>query len=130
MPIPPVFQAFARVAMVAAPIVGKALFDAYKQAVINARAGGATALRSARMSKDEAAKILSVQMTDDAEKILERYNTLHGNNDPEKGGSQYLRDKIDIARKILVDDPLNAAKEAAAKAEEASKPGGEGGEKK
>ena len=32
---PPIFQAIARVAAVAAPIVGRALVDAYKQAMIS-----------------------------------------------------------------------------------------------
>mmetsp|Transcript_60889 Transcript_60889/g.144997 ORF Transcript_60889/g.144997 Transcript_60889/m.144997 type:complete len:130 (-) Transcript_60889:51-440(-) len=103
MAFPPIFQAIARVAVVAAPILGRALVDAYRQGMINAAANGARhkAVANKSMSNDEAAKILDVGKDAKLEAVMERYKYLFEHNDPEKGGSAYLQQKIEAARGVL-----------------------------
>lgn len=106
--MPPILQAIARVAMVAAPIVGRAVMDAYKQAMINARHNAAVKAASVnvKMSHDEASKILNLEegvKDTDTEAIKDRARALFENNDPAKGGSEYLQQKITIAEKILLE---------------------------
>mmetsp|Transcript_57712 Transcript_57712/g.84594 ORF Transcript_57712/g.84594 Transcript_57712/m.84594 type:complete len:124 (-) Transcript_57712:173-544(-) len=117
-PLPPIFSAIARVAMVAAPIVGRAVLDAYKQAMINARHNAAVkaSVMSAKMSRDEAFKILNLEEKNaDLDAIQERAKGLFENNDPAKGGSEYLRQKISIAERIILEKvtPAEAVKEGA-----------------
>lgn len=107
-PVPPILQAIVRVAMVAAPIVGRAVMDAYKQAMINARHNAAVKAASVnvKMSHDEASKILNLEegvKDTDTEAIKDRARALFENNDPAKGGSEYLQQKITIAEKILLE---------------------------
>eukprot|EP00291_Cryptomonas_curvata_P002510 CAMPEP_0172181074 /NCGR_PEP_ID=MMETSP1050-20130122/17612_1 /TAXON_ID=233186 /ORGANISM="Cryptomonas curvata, Strain CCAP979/52" /LENGTH=85 /DNA_ID=CAMNT_0012854309 /DNA_START=160 /DNA_END=414 /DNA_ORIENTATION=- len=83
-PLPPVIAAIIRVAIVGAPIVGRAFMDAYKQAMINAaaRQSAPGVLRSSRMTMEEAAKILDVKAIDNFEEISTRHKNLYEANDP------------------------------------------------
>uniref|UniRef100_A0A7S0DWC2 Mitochondrial import inner membrane translocase subunit TIM16 n=1 Tax=Hanusia phi TaxID=3032 RepID=A0A7S0DWC2_9CRYP len=115
-PLPSVFSAVFRVAAVAAPIVGRALIDAYKQAMINAQAGGAarqTVLKNSKMSRDEALKILNVEKAADIETIKQKYKILFDSNDPSRGGSKYLQSKIEVAHRILSEGHGSEAKQQA-----------------
>uniref|UniRef100_A0A6T8NDE5 Presequence translocated-associated motor subunit PAM16 n=1 Tax=Hemiselmis andersenii TaxID=464988 RepID=A0A6T8NDE5_HEMAN len=116
-PLPPVIAAILRVAAVATPIVGRAFIDAYRQAMINAAANGAKAgaFKAQRMSLDEAAKILNIKIPPQDGDVVERSTTIYEANDPEKGGSKYIQEKVDLARRILLEkfpDQGGASKEA------------------
>uniref|UniRef100_A0A7S0VXQ6 Mitochondrial import inner membrane translocase subunit TIM16 n=1 Tax=Hemiselmis tepida TaxID=464990 RepID=A0A7S0VXQ6_9CRYP len=104
-PLPPVIAAIFRVAAVATPILGRALVDAYRQAMINAAANGAKAgaFKAQRMSLDEAAKILNIKIPPPDGEVTERSTTIFEANDPAKGGSKYLQEKVDLARRILLE---------------------------
>mmetsp|Transcript_12415 Transcript_12415/g.30440 ORF Transcript_12415/g.30440 Transcript_12415/m.30440 type:complete len:126 (+) Transcript_12415:109-486(+) len=104
-PLPPVIAAMLRVAAVAAPIFGRALVDAYRQAMINAAANGAKTkgLRGSRMSMDEAAKILNVKLPPQMEEVAERHKAIFEANDPKNGGSVYIQSKVELANRILME---------------------------
>mmetsp|Transcript_20529 Transcript_20529/g.56692 ORF Transcript_20529/g.56692 Transcript_20529/m.56692 type:complete len:121 (-) Transcript_20529:175-537(-) len=109
-PLPQIFSAVIRVAMVGAPILGRAFMDAYKQAMINAAARQAANKNSAvgrtsRMTHEEAAKILDIKDVLKPEEIQERYQKLHSANDPTKGGSAYLQEKLTLAFKVVSERP-------------------------
>jgi len=94
----------------------RAFADAYSDAVkrtftlscfvVNVEAGGGsialTANRPAKMTVDEAYKILGIQKGTPREKMAEQFQRQFDANDPEKGGSFYLQAKIYNAKAELV----------------------------
>jgi len=53
------------------------------------------------MQKEEAAKILNVEPNEGLENIVKKYEHLFNQNDPERGGSSYIREKIVRAKDVL-----------------------------
>lgn len=94
----------------------RAFADAYSDAVKRtsnfrvsfgniATGGGSIALtanRPAKMTVDEAYKILGIQKGTPREKMAEQFQRQFDANDPEKGGSFYLQAKIYNAKAELV----------------------------
>eukprot|EP00274_Cyanoptyche_gloeocystis_P005755 CAMPEP_0196655902 /NCGR_PEP_ID=MMETSP1086-20130531/10351_1 /TAXON_ID=77921 /ORGANISM="Cyanoptyche gloeocystis , Strain SAG4.97" /LENGTH=95 /DNA_ID=CAMNT_0041988435 /DNA_START=58 /DNA_END=345 /DNA_ORIENTATION=+ len=88
-------------------VVAKAFVEAYKQGMINAQRTGA-ATQTARkavqkmMTRQEAQQILGVKEHDSINDMMQRYARLAEANDPGKGGSPYLRAKIDQAKEAVI----------------------------
>ena len=60
-------------------------------------------LISTPMTKDEAIKILSIKENQNTpENIMEQFDKYMATNDPEKGGSFYLQNKIYYAKELLM----------------------------
>ena len=53
--------------------------------------------------------ILNVKPKANEEEIIEAYNTLTAMNDPAKGGSVYIQQKLANARDSLVDAPAESS---------------------
>jgi len=95
-------------------MVGRAVFNAYTQALQNAKGkGGAAAAANAglkgmggiargKMGADEALKILNMEKPNLNKVLLEaQYKKFFENNNPDKGGSFYLQSKIFRAKEAL-----------------------------
>merc|ERR1712178_204240 len=86
----------AQVLIVGGQVVGRAVLQAYRQALQNGKAGGMTAAVTRGMRIEEARQVLNVTETATNEEILkawERYRTL---NAPAEGfgGSPYIQAKL------------------------------------
>jgi import inner membrane translocase subunit TIM16 len=80
--------------------------SAMKIALQNTKSGGGPntikASVSYKMKPDEAYKILDINKTNITRKVLkERYDKFYELNDPDKGGSFYLRSKVYRAKEAL-----------------------------
>lgn len=83
--------------------------QAYRQAIVNAQAGGGGTAASAsravargQMTAEEAAQILGVDKNSvKLEKLEDKFKRLWDQNNPEKGGSPYLQYKILGAKEVL-----------------------------
>ena len=67
-----------------------------------------SALISAPMTREEALKILDIEKLgvndEHATQIMEKFDKMMTNNDPEQGGSYYLQCKVFYAKKFLMQD--------------------------
>mmetsp|Transcript_2267 Transcript_2267/g.6773 ORF Transcript_2267/g.6773 Transcript_2267/m.6773 type:complete len:135 (+) Transcript_2267:147-551(+) len=81
--------------------------QAYRQALVNAQAGGGAAQRANRvvsrgqMTAEEAAQILGVNKEVKMQQLHQKYQRLYEQNSPNKGGSPYLQYKIIGAKEVL-----------------------------
>ncbi|KAI8051647.1 Pam16-domain-containing protein [Syncephalis plumigaleata] len=104
-------------------IVGRAFFEAYKQAAANAAArkaaasgkgggaGGDPLTRRTGMTLDEAHKILNVQADMEMAEIVKKYEHLFKMNDPKAGSTLYLQSKVARAKeRIDLEMALHARK--------------------
>ena len=97
----------------AAKVIGESFASAYRLALQNAR-GGAPIKPSVsyKMKVDEALKILNIEKSElSARHLHEQYDKYYLMNDPDKGGSFYLRSKIYRAKEAL-ERSLEAEKNA------------------
>eukprot|EP00621_Florenciella_sp_RCC1693_P016609 CAMPEP_0182537398 /NCGR_PEP_ID=MMETSP1323-20130603/21877_1 /TAXON_ID=236787 /ORGANISM="Florenciella parvula, Strain RCC1693" /LENGTH=129 /DNA_ID=CAMNT_0024747771 /DNA_START=53 /DNA_END=442 /DNA_ORIENTATION=+ len=114
MAIGPLARLILQGAAVFTSVFGRAFLQAYQQALVNARKGGAhsaaatahTAVqRSNKMQLAEARQVLNVEkgelMEIDMKKLREQYERIFDANDPKKGGSFYLQSKIFRAKEAL-----------------------------
>lgn len=88
-----------------AGILGRAVVQAYQQALANSARGGAAAAggRAARgrISTQEAAEVLGLEESSGLKEIYGKYDKLFNANDAKKGGSIYLQAKIYHAKNAL-----------------------------
>ncbi len=90
----------AQIILMGAGYLGRAVVQAYQQALVNsARSGGAAAAGAARsvrgrMGAQEASEILGVKPDAGLKDIYSKYDKLFSVNNPAKGGSLYLQAKI------------------------------------
>eukprot|EP00179_Madagascaria_erythrocladioides_P028989 CAMPEP_0198329240 /NCGR_PEP_ID=MMETSP1450-20131203/16048_1 /TAXON_ID=753684 ORGANISM="Madagascaria erythrocladiodes, Strain CCMP3234" /NCGR_SAMPLE_ID=MMETSP1450 /ASSEMBLY_ACC=CAM_ASM_001115 /LENGTH=108 /DNA_ID=CAMNT_0044033441 /DNA_START=80 /DNA_END=403 /DNA_ORIENTATION=+ len=90
--------------------VVRAFAEAYRQALANAGrnpgAAGATtsAFGRAKVTPDEARKILGLSSGAGLRDVLARYERMYHANEVAKGGSPYLQAKIAGARGVLVEE--------------------------
>eukprot|EP00397_Hematodinium_sp_SG-2012_P056915 GEMP01070700.1.p1 GENE.GEMP01070700.1~~GEMP01070700.1.p1 ORF type:complete len:132 (+),score=28.03 GEMP01070700.1:23-418(+) len=105
----PFARIIAQVVIVAGGALGRAVFQAYREAAArgaqNPNINRAMAIRR-RMHSDEARNILDVQPIANSEEIIRRFERLHELNSPrdESPGSEYLQTKVTIAKDVLLDE--------------------------
>mmetsp|Transcript_6603 Transcript_6603/g.19997 ORF Transcript_6603/g.19997 Transcript_6603/m.19997 type:complete len:110 (+) Transcript_6603:12-341(+) len=98
---------FAEVLLYGGSYVVRAVAQAYRVALAEAAAGGASRAQRVQpvlrgiMSKQEARSILQLEEGAAAEQVEARFSKLLKANDPERGGSQYIRYKLLNARQAL-----------------------------
>lgn len=97
---------FAQVVVQAAKLMSESFSAAYRLALQNTRAGGGPAVvkpsAGYKMKADEALKILNIDRGSLNKKVLnEQYSKFFELNNPDKGGSFYLRSKIYRAKEAL-----------------------------
>uniref|UniRef100_A0A0A9GIL5 Uncharacterized protein n=1 Tax=Arundo donax TaxID=35708 RepID=A0A0A9GIL5_ARUDO len=87
-------------------VVGRAVIQAYRQAIVNANKTGAAqeALNGIRraskaMTEQEARQILGISEQSTWEEIVQKYNTMFERN--AKNGSFYLQSKVHRAKECL-----------------------------
>ncbi|KAF2398474.1 mitochondrial import inner membrane translocase subunit tim-16 [Trichodelitschia bisporula] len=110
-------------------VVGRAFFEAYKQAAASQRYAAANAKNpnfvksaaSGGLTLEEACKILNVAPPKggkiDPEAVASRFKKLFDVNDPKKGGSFYLQSKVLRARE-RIEAEARSAEEATEKEKE------------
>ncbi|KAI6244450.1 Mitochondrial import inner membrane translocase subunit tim16 [Erysiphe necator] len=120
-----------QVVIIGSRVLGRALFEAYKQASASSAYAKAQArnpynassinLSSHGLTLDEACKILNVKPPKsgsmDTEELMERFKKLFDANDPKKGGSFYLQSKVLRARE-RIEAEVKQAQEKARREEE------------
>lgn len=97
---------FAQMVVQAAKVMSESFSAAYRLALQNTRAGGGPAVvkpsAGYKMKADEALRILNIEKSNLNRRVLnEQYNKFFELNDPDKGGSFYLRSKIYRAKEAL-----------------------------
>ena len=115
----PIARLLANMVVMGSGVLGRHFLQAYKEALANGgKAAGAAAGSAAReslkrsgMPDGEARMILNVKPKAPDAEILEASEKLAAMNDPEKGGSKYLQQKIVNARDSLI-EPEEASKGA------------------
>lgn len=105
-----------KVVVAGAGAVSRAVVQAYRQAVYNAkasRAAGKSAsaavgavLKTSRsgIPVDDARKILNVKEDATEDEVIERFEKLFDNNSKENGGSFYIQSKVFRAHESLLED--------------------------
>lgn len=93
----------AQMLLMGAGMLGRAMVQAYQQAIVNSArsgAGGAAAARSVRgrIGVQEASEVLGVEPNAGLKDIYNKYDKLFAANDPKQGGSLYLQAKIHHAK--------------------------------
>uniref|UniRef100_A0A7S3S8R3 Mitochondrial import inner membrane translocase subunit TIM16 n=1 Tax=Strombidinopsis acuminata TaxID=141414 RepID=A0A7S3S8R3_9SPIT len=100
----PIIRLLANLVVMGTGVVGRAFVEAYHQALKNggvaSNAGQRGAARTTAIEA-EARQILNVGPKATREEVLEAAERLRTMNDPSKGGSSYLQDKITFARDAL-----------------------------
>ncbi|KAK4535268.1 hypothetical protein CDCA_CDCA04G1293 [Cyanidium caldarium] len=104
----------AQIIIIGGQYVIRGLAEAYRQALLNAQAGGpaagaarqgaAAAARRGRMSLEEACKVLNVSPESAVETLRRQFQRLYEMNDPKRGGSLYLQAKVFNARRTLEEE--------------------------
>ena len=112
--------------LVGGRVVGRAFFEAWKQASASSKYAkarlnndnhGARNLASSGLTLTEACKILNVKPPEgggraDLEQVTERFKKMFDSNDPKLGGSFYLQSKI-VRAKDRIEMEVREAKQAA-----------------
>merc|ERR1711934_887601 len=112
----------AQLMMAGGAVVGKAVMQAYRQAVANGKAGGVTAAVSRTMRVSEARQVLNVNEGATAEEVMKAWERHHATNAGSDTftGSPYIQAKITNAKEALLKEEAGASGETNG---DSSKPG-------
>ena len=83
------------------PILGR-LFSAFRQRRGTAGDGAFSGARRGAMSRDEALKVLGLGANASREEIIDAHRRLMAKNHPDKGGSTYIAQQLNEAKRTLL----------------------------
>eukprot|EP01111_Echinosteliopsis_oligospora_P006325 TRINITY_DN2040_c0_g1_i1.p1 TRINITY_DN2040_c0_g1~~TRINITY_DN2040_c0_g1_i1.p1 ORF type:complete len:113 (-),score=25.50 TRINITY_DN2040_c0_g1_i1:47-385(-) len=103
----PLYKALFMIVRIGGNTIFRSLASAYKEALNRANQTAAAGVQQAPklslMTVSEAKKILGLEGPATSEEIYKQYQTLFEANDPAKGGSPYLRSKVEGAKETIED---------------------------